>query len=85
MTFKLTQEQIDTIQEVFDNQRPGKSDYDCWEGINKQLQTADEQYIKINEEGKEELLIFYMKVLRPDGRFSIEKVRAAKDSYLSCY
>lgn len=60
MTFKLTQEQTETIQEVFDNQRPGKYDYDCWEGINKQLQTPDESRIKINEEGKEELIVFYM-------------------------
>ena len=60
MTFKLTQEQTETIQAVFDNQRPGKYDYDCWEGINKQLQTTDESRIRINEEGKEELVIFYM-------------------------
>ena len=83
MTFKLTQEQIDTIQEVFDNQRPGKSDYDCWEGINKQLQTTDESRIRINEEGKEELVIFYMKIRipmpMPNASFSIEKVRATRD------
>jgi hypothetical protein len=79
MTFKLTQEQIDTIQEVFDNQRPGKYDYDCWEGINKQLQTPDESRIKINEEGKEELIVFYMKILVPNESFSIEKVRAPRD------
>jgi len=78
MTFKLTQEQIDTIQEVFDNQRPGKYDYDCWEGINKQLQTPDESRIKINEEGKEELIVFYMKILVPNESFSIEKVRATR-------
>lgn len=79
MTFKLTQEQIDTIQAVFDNQRPGKYDYDCWEGINKQLQTAKEELIKINEEGKEELIVFYMKILTPNEKFSIEKVRAIRD------
>lgn len=79
MTFKLTQEQTETIQAVFDNQRPGKYDYDCWEGINKQLQTPDESRIKINEEGKEELIVFYMKILVPNESFSIEKVRATRD------
>lgn len=75
MTFKLTQEQIDTIQEVFDNQRPGKSDYDCWEGINKQLQTTDESRIRINEEGKEELVIFYHESIPPiETRLHIMKV-----------
>ena len=84
MTFKLTQEQIDTIQEVFNNQRPGKSEYDCWEGINKQLQTTDESRIKINEELKEELVIFYMKKHGesrpiPDLAFSIHKVKVHRD------
>lgn len=79
MTFKLTQEQIDTIQAVFDNQPPGKYDYDCWEGINKQLQTAKEEYIKINEEGKEELLVFYMKIVTPNEKFSIHKMKVHRD------
>ena len=87
MTFKLTQEQIDTIQAVFDNQPPGKYDYNCWEGINKQLQTAKEELIKINEEGKEELIIFYMRYLDDrrgsfdinSAAFAIEKVRAIRD------
>jgi len=75
MTFKLTQEQIDTIQEVFDNQRPGKSDYDCWEGINKQLQSTDENRIRINEEGKEEFTILYSEIITPNKtRFHIMKV-----------
>ena len=79
MTFKLTQEQIDTIQEVFDNQRPGKSDYDCWEGINKQLQTTDESRIKINEEGKEELIVFYMNIVVPNEKFSVHKMKVHRD------
>jgi len=60
MTFKLTQEQTEDIQAVFDKQSPGNGDYDCWEGINKQLQKQTESDIRINEEGKEEIGIFYM-------------------------
>ena len=78
MTFKLTQEQIDTIQEVFDKQSPGQYDFDCWEGINKQLLLADKKYIKITEEGKEVLSIFYLK---PQGRgpLCIEMVKVTRD------
>ena len=78
MTFKLTQEQTETIQAVFDKQSPGKGDYNCWEGINKQLQTSKEKDIKINEEGKEELTIFYMK--KRDGlAFTLYKMFVTRD------
>ena len=79
MTFKLTQEQTETIQAVFDKQSPGNGNYDCWEGINKQLQTTDESRIRINEEGKEELVIFYMKIAIPNEKFSIHKVKVHRD------
>ena len=77
MTFKLTQEQTETIQAVFDNQPPGQYDFDCWEGINKQLLLADEKYIKIIN-GKEVLSIFYLK---PQGRgpLCIETVKVTRD------
>ena len=75
MTFKLTQEQTETIQAVFDKQSPGNGNYDCWEGINKQLQTTDESRIRINEEGKEELVIFYHENIAPiETRLHIMKV-----------
>jgi hypothetical protein len=79
MTFKLTQEQIETIQAVFDKQSPGNGNYDCWEGINKQLQSIDESDIPINEEGKEEIIIFYMKIAIPNEKFSIHKVKVHRD------
>jgi hypothetical protein len=75
MTFKLTPEQTETIQAVFDKQSPGNGDYDCWEGINKQLQSTDERRIKINEEGKEEFTIFYREIITPNmTRLHIMKV-----------
>mgnify|MGYP000929996017 CR=1 FL=1 len=79
MTFKLTQEQTETIQAVFDKQSPGNGNYDCWEGINKQLQSIDESDIRINEEGKEEFQIFYFKIAIPNESFSIEKVKVHRD------
>jgi len=79
MTFKLTQEQTETIQAVFDKQSPGNGNYDCWEGINKQLQSIDESDIRINEEGKEEIQIFYYKIAIPNESFSIEKVKVHRD------
>jgi hypothetical protein len=84
MTFKLTQEQIKTIQEVFDKQSPGNGNYDCWEGINKQLQSIDESDIPINEEGKEEIQIFYMEKRGesypiPNMAFSLHKVKVHRD------
>ena len=79
MTFKLTQEQTKTIQAAFDKQSPGNRDYDCWEGINKQLQTAKEELIKINEEGKEKLVVFYMKIVTPNEKFSIHKMKVHRD------
>ena len=79
MTFKLTQEQTETIQAVFDKQSPGNGNYDCWEGINKQLQSIDESDIRINEEGKEEIQIFYFKIAIPNESFSIEKVKVHRD------
>jgi len=79
MTFKLTQEQIDTIQAVFDKQSPGNGDYDCWEGINKQIQKQTESDIRINQEGKEEIIIFYMKISIPNEKFSIHKVKVHRD------
>jgi len=79
MTFKLTQEQIDTIQAVFDKQSPGNGNFDCWEGINKQLQSINESDIPINEEGKEEIPIFYMKIAIPNEDFSIHKVKVHRD------
>jgi len=84
MTFKLTQEQTETIQAVFDKQSLGNSNYDCWEGINKQLQSIDESDIPINEEGKEEIQIFYMEKHGesrpiPDLAFSIHKVKVHRD------
>lgn len=84
MTFKLTQEQTETIQAVFDKQSPGKGDYNCWEGINKQLQTAKEELIKINEEGKEELVVFYMEKRGesypiPNLAFRLHKMKVHRD------
>jgi hypothetical protein len=84
MTFKLTQEQTETIQAVFDKQSTKNGDYDCWEGINKQLQTADERRIKINEEGKEELRIFYMEKCGesrpiPDLAFTLHIMKVHRD------
>ena len=79
MTFKLTQEQTETIQAVFDKQSPGKGDYNCWEGINKQLQTAKEELIKINEEGKEDIIIFYQENITPNEKFSIHKMKVHRD------
>ena len=79
MTFKLTQEQTETIQAVFDKQSPGKSDYECWEGINKQIKEQTESGIRINEEGKEEIQIFYFKIAIPNESFSIEKVKVHRD------
>ena len=86
MTFKLTQEQIDTIQAVFDNQPPGNGGYDCWEGINKQLQSTDENRIKINEEGKEEFTIFYHESIAPNkSRLHIMKVHVDMEERLRLF
>jgi hypothetical protein len=72
MTFKLTQEQTETIQAVFDKQSPGKSDYECWEGIYKQIQ-------KQTEEGKEDIIIFYQENITPNEKFFIHKVKVHRD------
>jgi hypothetical protein len=84
MTFKLTQEQTETIQAVFDKQSTGKSDYECWEGIYKQIKEQTESGIRINEEGKEDIIIFYMEKHGesrpiPDLAFSIHKVKVHRD------
>ena len=79
MTFKLTQEQTETIQAVFDKQSPGKSDYECWEGIYKQIQKQTESGIRINEEGEEEIIIFYQENITPNEKFSIHKVKVHRD------
>jgi len=84
MTFKLTQEQTETIQAVFDKQSTKNGDYDCWEGINKQIKEQTESGIRINEEGEEEILIFYMErrgesYSIPNQAFSIHKVKVHRD------
>ena len=84
MTFKLTQEQTETIQAVFDKQSTKNGDYDCWEGINKQIQKQTESGIRINEEGEEEILIFYMEKHGesrpiPALAFSIHKMKVHRD------
>jgi hypothetical protein len=84
MTFKLTQEQTETIQAVFDKQSTKNGDYDCWEGINKQIQKQTESGIRINEEGKEEIRIFYMERRGesypiPNQSFSLYKVKVHRD------
>ena len=79
MTFKLTQEQTETIQAVFDKQSTKNGDYDCWEGINKQIQKQTESGIRINEEGEEEILIFYMENITPNEKFSIHKMKVHRD------
>jgi len=84
MTFKLTQEQTETIQTAFDKQSPGNGDYDCWEGINEQIQKRTESDIRINEEGEEEILIFYMERRGesypiPNQAFSIHKMKVHRD------
>jgi len=72
MTFKLTQEHTETIQAVFDKQSTGKSDYECWEGIYKQIKEQ-------NEEGKEDIIIFYQENITPNEKFSIHKVKVHRD------
>jgi hypothetical protein len=85
VTFKLTQEQTETIQAVFDKQSTKNGDYDCWEGINKQIQKQTESGIRINEEGEEEILIFYMEIRipmpmpMPNASFSIHKMKVHRD------
>jgi hypothetical protein len=79
MAFKLTQEQTKTIQAAFDKQSPGNRDYDCWEGINKQIKKQTESGIRINREGKEEIRIIYMKITIPNEKFSMHKVKVTRD------
>ena len=84
MTFKLTQEQTETIQAVFDKQSTKNGDYDCWEGINKQIQKRTESDIRINQEGKEEIIIFYMERHGesrpiPDRAVTIYKMKVHRD------
>ena len=84
MTFKLTQEQTKTIQAAFDKQSSGNRDYDCWEGINKQIQKQTESGIRINPEGEEEIIIFYMEkhgesYLIPKLAFRLHKVKVQRD------
>jgi hypothetical protein len=79
MTFKLTQEQTETIQAIFDKQLPGKFDYDCWEGINKQIKKQTESGIRTNQEGREEIIIFYREITIPNEKFSIHKMFVTRD------
>ena len=84
MGSKISQEQTETIQAVFDKQSTKNGDYDCWEGINKQIQKQTESGIRINEEGKEEIIIFYTESHGesrqiPDRAFTIYKMKVHRD------